>query len=78
MTTKCFIGWSQEGGNQPGDCCCNCKWQRPISGHPGNATPAFKGRITGVIAWGCTVPDLESINLSERQHGICEVHERKV
>jgi hypothetical protein len=60
-----------------GRCCCNCKWQRPISGHPWNKTPAFYGRVTTVIAWGCTVPDMANINLSECEHGLCEVHDFK-
>lgn len=74
---ECFDGWSKEAGNRSGSCCCNCKWQRPISGHPWNKTPAFHGRISVVIGWGCTVPDMEGITFSEREHSMCEMHERK-
>lgn len=75
--TKCFEGWAAEAGNQSGQCCCNCKWQRPVSGHPWNQNPAFHGRISVRIAWGCTVPDMGSITLSEREHSMCEMHDFK-
>lgn len=76
-TAECFNALTKEAGNLTGRCCCNCKWQRSISGHPWNKTPAFYGRVTGIIAWGCTAPDMDSITLFEREHSLCEMHERK-
>lgn len=59
-----------------GRCCCTCKWQRPISGHPWNKNiPQFNGSITDVVAWGCTVTDMPTIVLFETEHGMCEMHE---
>lgn len=73
---ECYESWSAADGNWSGRCCCNCKWQRPISGHPWNKVPSFNSRVSSVIAWGCTVPDMPNIVLSERGHGMCETHER--
>ena len=75
---ECFHGWSAENGNLSGQCCCNCRWSRPIAGHPWNKVPAFHGRISTVIAWGCTVPELPNITLTEHEHSMCEMHERKI
>lgn len=75
---KCFEGYAEASGNAGGQCCCNCKWQRPISGHPWNKTEAFHGSIMNVIAWGCTVPDMPNITLSEKEHSMCEMHQARV
>lgn len=72
-----FKGWPEENLINSGQCCCNCKWQRPISGHPWNKAALFSGRVSDVIAWGCTVPDMPNITLSEREHGMCEMHNNK-
>ncbi len=66
-----------EQGSWQGSCCCNCKWQRPIGAHPWNKDAAFQGRISKVIGWGCTVPDMKNITFSDREHSICEVWEKK-
>jgi hypothetical protein len=71
---KCNLGWNSESGNSQGRCCCNCKWQRPISAHPWNNNELIKGSITKIIGWGCTVPDMPSITFSEKEHSMCEMH----
>lgn len=73
---KCFKGWAEES-NKAGRCCCNCKYQRPIAGHPWNLNSAYKSRVVDVIGWGCTVPDMGSIIFFEKEHGMCEMHEFK-
>jgi len=70
---KCFIGW-EESANAKGRCCCNCKFQRAVSAHPWNRNEAFKGSVTKLIGWGCTVPDMDSIILFEQEHSMCEMH----
>jgi len=75
--SECYEAWTKDSGNSKGRCCCNCEWQRPISGHPWNKNPAFNGRVTTTIAWGCTVPDMTNITLKEFEHGLCEMHEFK-
>lgn len=69
----CFEAMSVEH-NKQGSCCCNCIFQKPIVKHPWNTVEIFKGRISEQIAWGCTVPDMEAVVLSERQHSLCEMH----
>lgn len=73
----CFEGWSKADGNNGGRCCCNCLYQKPIVKHPWNKTMIFRGSASDQIAWGCMVPDMPGIVLSEREHGMCEVHEFK-
>lgn len=75
--TECFEFWTTENGNRSGDCCCNCKWQRKIMKHPWNKIELFKGSIMSQIAWGCTTPELDDIYLSECEHGMCEMHQRR-
>ena len=79
MDTLCFDGWSKENGNESGRCCCNCKWQRPISAHPWNKKygPPLEGSIMNVVGWGCTVPEFSKITFFEFEHGMCEVHDWK-
>lgn len=77
IAEACWQGWSKEDGNKLGRCCCNCRWQRPISGHPWNKNPSFRGSVSTPIAWGCTVPDMPLITLSEREHSICEMWEKR-
>lgn len=70
----CYDGWAKDDGNSAGRCCCNCKYQTKIVGHPWNKNAAFKSRICDTIAWGCTV-DPTSIVLFEKRHGMCEIHD---
>lgn len=70
---KCMIGWNDEVNNKKGRCCCNCNWQRPISGHPWNHGD-FKGPVNKVIGYGCTYPEMQYITLMTREHSCCEVH----
>lgn len=70
---KCMLGWADEVNNKRGRCCCNCKWQRPISGHPWNHGE-FRSPVSAVIAYGCTYPELKNIMLMTREHSMCEVH----
>lgn len=58
-------------------CCCSCKYQRPISGHPWNKNPYTRGSILNTIGYGCDVPDMPQIVLFDDQHGICEMWEEK-
>ena len=74
---KCFIGYAEEFNSQ-GRCCCNCKWQRPISGHPWNINGAVKSKVSTTIGWGCTVPDMTNITFFEKEHSMCEMHEFKL
>lgn len=74
---ECYEGWTKENGNHEGNCCCNCKYKRPIGAHPWNKNPSFNGRISHVIGWGCTVPDMPNITFSESEHGMCEVWSKK-
>lgn len=60
-----------------GRCCCNCRWQRSISGHPWNKNELTKGPITSIIGYGCAVPDMPNIVFFEKSHGMCELHEWK-
>lgn len=71
---KCFIGYAEEF-NHTGRCCCNCRYQRPISGHPWNTNSAYKSRVSDTIGWGCTVPDMPKITFSEKEHGMCKMHQ---
>lgn len=74
---ECYKGWSELSGNREGRCCCNCRWQRPISGHPWNRVHLVRTPIDQVIGWGCTVPDMPNITFFESEHGVCEMHEWK-
>ncbi len=70
--------WWKSEDNLSGDCCCNCVWQMPITGHPWNKNPAFKGSVTDKIGFGCCPPDLfPIITFFESPHGMCECHSRK-
>lgn len=69
---QCFEGWKQEDGNTGGRCCCNCEYQRPITGHPWNKIIDHITPISQVIAWGCTV-QFPNINLFEVEHSMCEM-----
>ena len=73
--SECYKGWSKEDGNRNGRCCCNCRYQRPISGHPWNKNSLTKGSITSIIGYGCTVPDMPAIVFFDKEHGMCEMHE---
>ena len=66
-----------EPGSHQGQCCCNCKWQKPLVKHPWNTIPLFKGRISEQIAWVCVTPEIECAMVSEDKHGCCEVHDYK-
>lgn len=76
MLELCFEGWKEEDGNKNGDCCCNCKYQRAIVGHPWNKNPLTKNSISTKIGYGCTVPDMPAIVFFETGHGMCEMHKR--
>jgi hypothetical protein len=71
---KCNLGWSEESGNRSGSCCCNCRWQRPITAHPWNRHELTRGPITKNIGWGCTVPDMPGVTFFEVEHSMCEMH----
>ena len=73
MNEPCFKGWSEEDGNHAGHCCCNCKYQRPIAGHPWNRPGLTKGSILRTIGYGCTVPDMPNIIFFDAIHGMCEM-----
>lgn len=72
--TACYEAVGKEN-NREGRCCCNCRWQKPIVKHPWNTIEMFKGRVTEQIAFGCTVPDMGAVVLSEREHSLCEMHD---
>lgn len=61
-----------EQGSWQGQCCCNCKWQKPVSLHPWNKPP-FKGSIMDTFGFVCFVPDLKNAIFSDRKHGMCKV-----
>ena len=69
----CFEGWAEKDGNINGQCCCNCKWQRKIVGHPWNTRQTTKGSITKTIGYGCAEPEMEAIVMFDRVHGMCEM-----
>jgi hypothetical protein len=73
---KCMIGWNDKA-NRIGRCCCNCKYQRTISGHPWNQEP-HNGPLSVIIGYGCTVPDMPHITFFDKQHGICEMHDYRL
>lgn len=76
-TVFCKDGWNSED-NKLGNCCCNCVWQQPITGHPWNKNPEFKGSVANAIGFGCCAPDLYPyITFFETAHGMCECHSRK-
>mgnify|MGYP001558276140 CR=1 FL=1 len=66
-----------EPGSWQGQCCCNCKWQLPLVKHPWNKIELFKGSVMDQIAWVCIVPDMEAAMVSDRGHGMCEMHDYK-
>ena len=73
MEVTCFKGWSEENGNKQGTCCCNCRYQRPIAGHPWNRPGLTKGSINSIIGYGWTVPDMPNIIFIDGIHGMCEM-----
>ena len=60
-----------------GRCCCNCRWQRPIAGHPWNKKVGLNGSVTTTVGYGCTVPDMTHIVFFDIEHSLCEMHEWK-
>lgn len=75
MNKQCFEGNPMELGNPLGKCCCNCKHQVRIVGHPFNKTQIFNGPINKVVILGCAV-EIENrrVVAIEQKHGICEMH----
>lgn len=73
----CFKGWNDPELNTAGRCCCNCRYQKPIVGHPWNTHELTKGSITRTIGYGCNAPELGSIVFFEFEHSMCEMHEFK-
>ena len=73
--SECYKGWKKEDGNSQGRCCCNCRYQRSIVGHPWNKNDLTRTRINTIIGYGCTVPDMENIVFFEFEHSMCEMHE---
>ena len=72
----CLKGYNSEH-NKSGECCCNCKWQLPVTAHPWNKDPAFKGSVTEIIGYVCTPPDLAPFaTFFEEAHSMCECHQR--
>jgi hypothetical protein len=74
---KCFDGWARDNGNISGRCCCNCKYQRPIVGHPWNKRMGspIQGPMDIVIGFGCNIPDAPNTVFFEFKHGMCENHD---
>jgi hypothetical protein len=73
----CFKGWNDPELNTAGRCCCNCRYQRPIVGHPWNKNELTKGSITRTIGYGCNAPELESTVFFDFEHSMCEMHDFK-
>lgn len=71
----CYEGWSEENGNRSGRCCCNCRYQKNIVGHPWNKNVAYRSRIVDTIGYACAVPEIPSLVFFETKHGMCEMHE---
>jgi hypothetical protein len=71
----CYEGWAMKDGNSSGRCCCNCKYQKPAVGHPWNTRQWLKKSISTMVAYACTVPDMERIVLFDKEHGMCEMHD---
>lgn len=42
-----------EEGNYKGDCCCRCKFQCEIEGHPWNDEPYKKNGSGEILGYGC-------------------------
>jgi hypothetical protein len=77
MAHECNLGWSGEGVNPNGRCCCNCKYQLKLLAHPWNKDFG-KGPITQSIGYVCAAPDfLPNAIFFDRQHSMCEMHEFK-
>ena len=72
----CFKGWNDEA-NKVGRCCCNCRYQKPIAGHPWNKNPLTKGSISAIIGYGCNAPEMPATVVYEFEHSMCEMHEFK-
>jgi hypothetical protein len=74
----CHQGWSLESGNKDGDCCCNCKWQRPVMKHPTNKKHMiWTGSIMHQLAWICALPEPSAyphVYFMDHEHGMCELH----
>lgn len=79
MTTHdpCYLGWKKEDGNTAGRCCCSCRYQKPIVGHPWNKNQLTKGKITSIIGYGCNAPEMPATIFYEFEHSMCEMHEFK-
>lgn len=76
MHNPCYKFWKLEDGNHSGECCCNCEYQRPITGHPWNKTALVKGRMIDTVGYGCCHPEFfPHITFFENKHGMCEVWE---
>ena len=72
---KCDKGWYNC------ECCCNCKHQLKLMKHPMNKDFG-KGSIMEQCGYVCTTPFDDGSNagngiFSDRQHGMCEMHEPK-
>jgi hypothetical protein len=74
---QCYEGWAQADGNAAGRCCCNCRYQKKIVGHPWNNRELTKGPISSIIGWGCNAPEMERIIMFDTKHGMCEMHTRE-
>ena len=73
----CFKGWDDKEANTAGRCCCNCRYQRPIVGHPWNKTSLTRTSISHKIGYGCNAPEMETIVFFDFEHSMCEMHEFK-
>lgn len=71
----CYEGWAMKDGNSSGRCCCNCRYQKYIVGHPWNKNSWSKGSITQAIGYGCLAPEMRSVIFFDNQHGMCEMHD---
>jgi hypothetical protein len=77
MSDPCFEGWKAEDGNLKGSCCCSCRYQRNIVGHPWNKREYTKRPITTIIGWGCAMPDIDRVVMFDTKHGMCEMYSNK-
>ena len=75
--SECFEGWSKDDGNIMGTCCCNCRYSKPIVGHPWNKHTLTKNSITAIIGYGCNSAEMEATVFFDKKHGMCEMHEYK-
>ena len=91
MTDKCFKGWTELAGNRDGSCCCNCQYHKQdfyhcttidrIAYSIATNKPAPAGCVCSLHkGWICTGMEGEGggAHSGWSEHGMCEMHMRKV